>query len=58
MQGIDFLVDEHGHKKAAVVDLQTYGEVFEDFIDGLIAKQRQDEPQTSLANMRKKMLKK
>jgi len=57
MQGIDFLVDEHGHKKAAV-DLQTYGAVFEDFIDGLIAKQRQDEPQTSLANMRQKMLKK
>ncbi|MDQ6967466.1 MAG: hypothetical protein Q9M14_02125 [Mariprofundaceae bacterium] len=58
MQGIDFVVDEKGHKKAAVVDLKKYGTAFEDFIDGLIAVGRKKEPKRSLAVVRKRLSKK
>lgn len=44
MKGINFLTDEHGHKTAVVIDIQTYGEELQDFLDGLEAESRQDEP--------------
>lgn len=43
MKGINFLTDENGQKTAVVIDIQTYGEELQDFLDGLEAESRQDE---------------
>ena len=44
MKGIQYITDESGKKSAVVIDLNTYGEQIEDFIDGLEALQRVYEP--------------
>ena len=43
MEGISFVVDEKGEKKAVLIDLEEYGDLWEDFYDVLIAQQRKDE---------------
>lgn len=43
MTGIQFLTDENGRRTAAVIDLKKYGDVLEDFWDGLIAESRRKE---------------
>ncbi len=54
MHGIDFIVDDKGKKKAAIIDLKEYGSAFEDFIDGLIASERKKEgKKVSLAAYKK-----
>ncbi len=58
MQGIDFLVDDNGNKKAAVIDLEKYGEAFEAFIDGIVATSRKKESSISLATMKKRLAEK
>jgi len=40
MKGIDFITDDKGRKKAAIIDLKKYGNEFEGFIDGMIANRR------------------
>jgi hypothetical protein len=37
MQGIHFVVDDHHENIAVLIDLTKYGELWEDFYDGLIA---------------------
>ncbi|MBC8153492.1 MAG: hypothetical protein H7Z72_11325 [Bacteroidetes bacterium] len=44
MKGINYLINENGAKTAVVIDLQTYGEAIADFLDGLEAEARRDEP--------------
>lgn len=44
MKGINYLTNENGARTAVVIDLQTYGETVEDFLDGLEAETRRDEP--------------
>ncbi len=44
MKGIDFIYDEKGKRKAALVDLKKWGVEFEDFCDGLTGELRKDEP--------------
>jgi len=58
MQGIDFLIDENGKKKAAVIDLDKYGEALEDFMDGLVATRRKDEKTVALDTLKRKTRKK
>ena len=43
MKGINYLINENGARTAIVIDLQTYGEAIEDFLDGLEAEARHDE---------------
>lgn len=45
MKGIQYITDDKGEKSAVVIDLKTYGEQLEDFLDGLEAEQRVSEPQ-------------
>jgi hypothetical protein len=47
MKGINYLSDENGHKTAVVIDIQTYGNELQDFLDGLEAESRQVEPTKS-----------
>ncbi|WP_462266040.1 hypothetical protein [Mucilaginibacter sp.] len=44
MRGINYITDENGNKSAVVIDMQTYAEQIEDFLDGIEASQRVAEP--------------
>ncbi|MDQ1524845.1 MAG: hypothetical protein QOG71_2606 [Pyrinomonadaceae bacterium] len=55
MKGIQFVTDDKGQKTAVLIDLKKYGELWEDFYDGLIAAQRADEPRESLEFVRKRL---
>lgn len=44
MRGINYMIDENGDRTAVVIDLKTYGEEIEDFLDGLEAESRKNEP--------------
>lgn len=44
MDGINYITDDNGTRKAVIIDLQAYGEQIEDFLDGLEAEVRRHEP--------------
>lgn len=44
MEGVQFVTDEKGHKVAVQLDLEKYGELWDDIYDNLIAKQRAEDP--------------
>lgn len=46
LKGITFQIDENGHKKAVVIDLDQYRDLLEDFFDLAIARQRMSENDT------------
>ena len=50
--GIRFVTDEKGQKVAVQINLKKLGEIWEDFYDNLLAKQRADEPRESLETVR------
>jgi len=58
MQGIDFITDEKGKRKAVVIDLDQYGEVVEDLIDGIVATKRlrSQKPKHDLAAMKRRVV--
>ena len=55
MSGITFMVDEHGQKTAAVIDLRKHEQLWEDFYDTLLAKSRVREPRESIASIRQRL---
>jgi hypothetical protein len=55
MKGIQFVVDEKGKRTSAVIDLKEHGELWEDFYDTVLAKQRASEPRESLESVRKRL---
>ncbi|MFH1596126.1 MAG: hypothetical protein ABIG94_07145 [Pseudomonadota bacterium] len=44
MKGIQFVVDDAGKKKAVLIDLEEWGEAWENIYDVLIALSRKNEP--------------
>ena len=44
MKGIQFLVDEHGNKKSVLIDLELWGELWEDIYDNMVAHSALGEP--------------
>ena len=44
MKGVSYVVDADGKKRAVLVDLNEWGELWEDFHDVLVSKARQHEP--------------
>ena len=56
MKGIEFLIDEDGKKKAVLIDLKRHRELWEDFYDTLLAKERESEPRESFQEVKKKVL--
>jgi hypothetical protein len=44
MKGIQFVVDDAGNKKAVLIDLAEWGEIWEDIYDVLVACSRKGEP--------------
>lgn len=56
MEGIQFVTNASGEKTAVLIDLQTYGELWGDFYDSILAQQRKDEPRESLEDVRKALM--
>jgi hypothetical protein len=44
MKGIQFVVDDTGKKKAVLIDLEEWGEIWEDIFDTLVSESRRGEP--------------
>lgn len=58
MDGIDYIVDEKGKKKAVIIDLETYGSAYEDIEDILAAYSRLNEPRIPLEKVKKNLISK
>ena len=48
IKGVQLVTDSLGHKVAVLLDLQEWGELWEDIYDSMIAKERSDEPRMKL----------
>ena len=46
LRGVQYLVDSSGKRQAVVINLEEWGELWEDFCDVLISEWRKDEPAT------------
>ena len=47
MRGVQFVVDETGKRKAVILDLEEWGEIWEDIYDILVSEARRKEPRVS-----------
>ena len=56
LDGIQFVTDVSGKRKAVVLDLERYGELWEDIYDILIAREREDEPRESLEEVKQLLI--
>ena len=52
MRGVQFVVDENGEKKAVLIDLRQHKQLWEDFYDTLLAREREAEPRESIKDVR------
>ena len=57
MKGIHYITDERGNKTAVVISLKNYKEEIEDFLDGLEALNRIQEPSVDFEKAVSKILK-
>ena len=55
MKGIQFVVDDTGEKRAVLIDLSEWGEVWEDIYDTLISLSRKDESTVSWKELKAEM---
>jgi hypothetical protein len=55
MSGITFMVDSHGEKTAAVIDLRRYRKLWEDFYDTVLVESRGKEPRESLDSVKRRL---
>jgi hypothetical protein len=55
MEGIHFVTNENGRKIAVQIDLERYGEMWEDFYDQLVAEQRKNDKRIPLSDVRKRL---
>lgn len=54
MKGIQYLIDDSGERKAVLIDLQEYGELWEDFYDCITAEIRPTEPRESIESVKER----
>jgi len=57
MKGIQFVVDDTGKKRAVIINLEEWGELWEDFYDILISESRRGEPTVSWEELKAEMIK-
>jgi len=55
MKGIDFIVDEQGKRKAAIIDISEHREALEDVFDLIVARKRRNEPSISLKTLKRRV---
>ncbi len=58
MEGINYITDEQGNKTAVIISLKNYKEEIEDFLDGLEAQTRLEEPSVDFEKSIAKIIKK
>lgn len=51
MEGILYVTDENNKKRFVQIDLEKYGEIWEDFYDGLLAEMSKGEESISLEQL-------
>jgi hypothetical protein len=56
VKGIKFVIDDKGQKKAVLIDIKKHREIWEDFYDTLLVKERESEPRESLKEVKRKVL--
>ncbi|NWG02474.1 MAG: hypothetical protein HXY44_06440 [Syntrophaceae bacterium] len=57
MKGVEFVVDDSGKKKAVLIDLEQWGELWEDFCDVLVSESRKKEPTVPWSELKAEMKK-
>ena len=55
MKGVEFVVDDSGKKKAVLIDLGQWGELWEDFYDILVSESRKSEPTIPWSDLKAEM---
>ena len=55
MKGVQFVVDDKGNTTSLLIDVNEISEEWQDFVDGLIAEGRRDEPVTSWEDFKKEL---
>jgi hypothetical protein len=58
MKGVQFLVDERGNKTAVLIDLKKHADLWEDFYDGALAHDREDEPREPVKSVKDRLQRK
>ena len=53
LKGIQYIVDDQGKKKSVILDLEKWGEYWEDFYDILVSESRRDESNVSWEKLKK-----
>lgn len=56
MDGIEFLEDKKTNKKYVQIDLEKHGELWQDFMDIIIAQSRKNEKKIALSDVKKLLL--
>ena len=56
MEGIHFVTDDKGHKVAVQIDLEKYGELWEDFYDALLVEERANDKRAPYGTVRKRLV--
>lgn len=57
MKGIRYITDEQGNRSEIVIDIQTYKNELIDFLDGIEATSRMEEPQEDYKTVFDRLLK-
>lgn len=57
MKGVNYITDEQGNKTAVIISLKNYKEEIEDFLDGLEAQDRLEEPSVDFEKAITKIIK-
>ncbi len=57
MVGIHFVTNEKGKRVAVQIDLERYGEMWEDFYDQLVAEERKHDNREPYEAVRKRLIK-
>ncbi len=56
IKGIQYIVDDQGKKKSVILDLEKWGDYWEDFYDILVSESRREEPTISWEKLKKEAL--
>ncbi len=55
MRGVQFVMDDTGHKTAVLIDLKEWGNLWEDIYDVLVSGVRKGEPTVSWEELKAEM---
>ena len=52
---VEFVVDDSGKKKAVLIDLEQWGDLWEDFYDVVVSESRKNEPTVPWSELKAEM---